>query len=275
MSWHERWATCARALAGLGLCTGVTCVLAADTAGVAESGPAETTAFEAGWDAQGPVAFHTEFQFARLQFRSTSDRGYRPRWLTDWPAAEHHLLQGVSRLTRIRAANESRLVSLTDEDLFDYPLLYAAEPGRWRFSAAEASRLREYLLRGGFLFVDDFHGTSEWHGFVTGLRRVFPDRQIVDIPRNHSLFHTVYDLDEVVQIPGIYAALSGVTYERDGVTPHWRGIYDDHGHLMVLINFNMDLGDAWEHADVPQYALRYTNQAYQHAINYIVYAMTH
>lgn len=274
-SWRDWLATCARAWAGLGLCVGVACGLAADTFGEAAPGPAGTTAYEIGWDARGPVAFHTEFQFARLQHRSARDRGYRQRWLTDWPAAEQHLLRGVNRLTIIRAASESRLVSVMDEDLFDYPLLYAVEPGTWQFSDAEAARLREYLLRGGFLLVDDFHGTAEWHGFVAGLRRVFPDRQIVDIPRSDSVFHTVYDLEELVQIPGISAALRGVTYERDGVTPHWRGIYDDHGRLMVVINFNMDLGDAWEHADVPQYALIYTNRAYQHAINYIVYAMTH
>ncbi len=266
IGWRRAW---------LALCIGLACAPAADTYGEAAPRPAWSAAYEIGWDDRGPVAFHTEFQFARLYHRSVRDRGYRQRWLTDWPEAEQHLLRGIIRLTRIRAASESRLVSVMDEDLFDYPLLYAVEPGRWWFSDEEAARLREYLLRGGFLLVDDFHGSSEWHGFVTGLRRVFPNRQIVDIPRNHSLFHTVYDLDEVVQIPGILAALSGVTYERDGVTPQWRGIYDDHGHLMVLINFNLDLGDAWEHADVPQYALRYTNLAYQHAINYIVYAMTH
>ncbi len=272
---RDRLATCVRAWAGLGLCVGVACVLAADTYGEAAPGPAGTTAYEIGWDARGPVAFHTEFQFARLQHHSARDSAYRQRWLTDWPAAEQHLLRGVNRLTRIHAASESRLVSVMDEDLFDYPLLYVVEPGSWQFSNSEAVRLREYLLRGGFLLVDDFHGTSEWHGFVSGLRRVLPDRKIVDIPRSDSVFHTVYELEESVQIPGIGAALRGVTYERGGVTPHWRGIYDDQSRLMVVINFNMDLGDAWEHADVPEYALRYTNRAYKYAINYIVYAMTH
>ena len=274
-SLRDRLATCVRAWTGLGLCVGVAWVLAADTSRAATPGSARTTTYEIGWDARGPVAFHTEFQFARLQHHSARDGAYRQRWLTDWPAAEQHLLRGVNRLTRIRAAGESRLVSVMDEDLFDYPLLYAVEPGSWQFSNLEAVRLREYLLRGGFLLVDDFHGTSEWYGFASGLRRVLPDRKIVDIPRSDSVFHTVYDLEESVQIPGIGAALRGVTYERDGVTPHWRGIYDDQSRLMVMINFNMDLGDAWEHADVPEYALRYTNRAYKYAINYIVYAMTH
>ena len=186
-----------------------------------------------------------------------------------------HLLQGLDRLTRIDAANESRLVSIMDEDLFDYPLVYAVEPGRWQFTHEEAARLRDYLLRGGFLWVDDFHGSSEWSGFAAGLKQIFPDRRIVDIPQTDSVFHTVFDIQELEQIPGIMAAMQGVTFERDGYTPHWRGIYDDDHRLLVLINHNMDLGDAWEHADVPEYALRYTNQAYQHAINTIVYAMTH
>lgn len=268
-------ASIVRAWAGLGLCVAAVCTLAADAPVRAASRPSSTPAYDIGWDARGPTAFHTEFQFARLQHRSARGRGYRRRWLTDWPEAEQHLLQGINRLTRIRAASESRLVSVMDEDLFDYPWLYAVEPGRWQFSDAEAARLREYLLRGGFLLVDDFHGTLEWRGFAAGLRRVFPDRRIVEIPRSHSVFHTVYDLEEPIQIPGIGAALRGITYERDGVTPHWRGIYDDEDRLMVVINFNMDLGDAWEHADVPQYALRYTKRAYEHAINYIVYAMTH
>jgi hypothetical protein len=264
-----------RVLAGLSLCAGVACTLAADSSDETPSDPAGTPVFEIGWDERGPQAFHTEFQFARLQYNSIRDGYYRQRWLTDWPEAEYYLLQGVDRLTRIHAAGEGRLVSVLDDDLFDYPFLYAVEPGAWRFSESEATRLREYLLRGGFLLVDDFHGSREWYGFEAGLRRVFPNRPIVEIPRSDSLFHTVYDLNEPVQIPGIYAALRGVTWERDGFTPHWRGIYNDQGHLMVVINFNMDLGDAWEHADVEEYALRYTIPAYQHAINYIVYAMTH
>jgi hypothetical protein len=131
------------------------------------------------------------------------------------------------------------------------------------------------LLRGGFLMVDDFHGSYEWEGFLQSMRRVFPDRPVVDIPVDDSVFHLLYDLDNSVQIPGIGAASRGTTYERDGVVPKWRGIYDDRGRLMVVINFNMDLGDAWEHADVPQYALTYTAQAYKYAINYMLYAMTH
>jgi len=217
-----------------------------------------------------------EWRFVRLAYSSVGSRsGSRGGWLTDWPDAEQHLIKGVQRLTRIDTAGEGQQLSIMDESLYDYPWVYAVEVGSWVLSDEEAARLRDYLLRGGFLVVDDFHGTMEWAGFVASMGRVFPDRAIVEIPIEDAVFHLAYDLLEQIQIPGIQSLYSGLTYERDGYTPHWRGIYDDEGRLMVVINFNMDLGDAWEHADVPEYALQYTTRAYKYAINYILYAMTH
>jgi len=217
-----------------------------------------------------------EWRFVRLAYSSVGARsGSRGNWLTDWPDAESHLIKGVQRLTRINTADEGQQLSIMDESLYDYPWVYAVEVGSWMLSDEEAARLRDYLLRGGFLVVDDFHGTMEWAGFVASMGRVFPDRAIVEIPIEDAVFHLAYDLPEQIQIPGIQSLYSGLTYERDGYTPHWRGIYDDEGRLMVVINFNMDLGDAWEHADVPEYALQYTTRAYKYAINYILYAMTH
>ena len=229
----------------------------------------------AGWP-DHPQAAGGEFHFVRLAYRESL---YEPvgygRWLTDWPDAEEHLLDGVRRLTLVDAAAEPRTVKLSDEGLFEQPWLYAVEVGSWSLDDAEAARLREYLLRGGFLMVDDFHGNREWRRFVAGMSRVFPDRPIVDVAPEDPVFHVVYDVDAQTQIPGISPVMNGVTHERDGVRPYWRGIYDDDGHLMVMINFNMDLGDAWEHADEPIYPLHFTTLAYQYAINYIVYAMTH
>ena len=104
---------------------------------------------------------------------------------------------------------------------------------------------------------------------------MFPDRAIVDIPIDDALFHLAYDLPSRSRSRASSRCTAACNYERDGFTPHWRGIYDDEGRLMVVINFNMDLGDAWEHADVPEYSLQYTTRAYKYAINYILYAMTH
>ena len=220
-----------------------------------------------------------EFHFTRLLYSSGGGGGfgYRSSWDVDWPEAETHFLQGVTRLTRVQTSsrNESRIIDLTDDAIFDYPWLYAVEVGRWYLNEIEAARLREYLLRGGFLMVDDFHGSYEWAGFVDSMVRVFPDRPIVDIPDNDEVLHVLYDLDQRIQIPGIAALSYGVTYERDGVDPHWRGVYDDSGRLMVAINHNMDLGDAWEHADDPFYPEPMTALAYRFAVNYLIYAMTH
>jgi hypothetical protein len=110
---------------------------------------------------------------------------------------------------------------------------------------------------------------------MESLRRVFPDREVVEIPDDHEVFHVVWDLDHKVQIPGIYALMTGRTYEQDGVEPHWRGVFDDKGRLMVAINFNMDLGDAWEHADTPEYPQPLTALAYRFGISYAIYAMSH
>jgi hypothetical protein len=223
---------------------------------------------------EGPQS--AEFHFVRLIYTDNGLRfGGQERWLTDWPDAETHLLGGVRRLTRINVAEQGHYLPIMDDSLFDYPWLYAVEVGAWSLSDEEAARLRDYLLRGGFLMVDDFHGTREWSTFVQGMHRIFPDRAIVDIPADDPVFHVAFELDEHVQIPGIQSVYSGLPYERDGYTPHWRGIYDDDGRLMVVINFNMDLGDAWEHADAPEYSLLYTTRAYKYAINYILYAMTH
>jgi hypothetical protein len=220
-----------------------------------------------------------EFRFTRLAYESNALAGYgrrgRSKWQTDWPEAEDHLAQGIDRLTRVDVAKEGHVVSALSDDLFDYPWLYAVEVGHWTLTATEAERLREYLLRGGFLVVDDFHGTFEWSLFKQTLRSVFPDRPIVDIADTDEVFHTHFDLDHRTQIPSRRVVYTGQTWESDGITPHWRGIYDDDGRLMIAINFNMDLGDAWEHADWPDYPQALTALAYRFGVNYVIYAMTH
>jgi hypothetical protein len=218
-----------------------------------------------------------EFHFVRMVYRDGGvSRGYGDRsWTVDYPEAEHHFHLGVSRLTKVDIGEQARMLRVTDDAIFDYPWLYAVEVGRWYLDEIEAARLREYLLRGGFLMTDDFHGSYQWEGFVESMRRVFPDRPIVEIEQTDEVWHVLYDLDNRIQIPGIRPLMFGQTYEEDGVTPRWRGIYDDDGRLMVAINFNMDLGDAWEHADDPRYPEPMTTLAYRFAVNYVVYSMSH
>ena len=228
--------------------------------------------------AQDRVATDSEFHFTRLAFgvygRTPTNNPDEP-WLRDWPDAEDHLLQGVKRLTLLNIG-ESRQASLLDDSIFEYPVAYAVKVGYWELSREEVDRLREYLVRGGFLIVDDFHGPEQWAQFMASIQRVFPGRAFVEIPDNHEIFHVHFDLDDRKQIPGAQAILNGVTMEhRLGVPEYWRGIYDDAGRLVVAINFNMDMGDAWEHADDAFYPEPLTALAYRVGINYIIYSMTH
>lgn len=214
-----------------------------------------------------------EFTFARLAH--LGEFGGWPRWRADWPEAEAHFSAGLARLTAIDAAGAGTIVSAADDALFDHPWLYAVEVGALTLSALEAARLREYLLRGGFLVVDDFHGAAEWAGFEAGISRIFPDRPVVELGDSTEAFHVPYELGVREQIPGIRALMSGVTWEKGGRHPAWRGILDDAGRVMVAINFNQDIGDAWEHADDLRYPEPLTAQAYRLGVNYVVYSMTH
>ncbi|MEX2353511.1 MAG: DUF4159 domain-containing protein, partial [Gammaproteobacteria bacterium] len=177
------------------------------------------------------LPMESEFHFARLAFGVnghpfTSHRG--EPWLRDWPDAEYHFMEGVNRLTRLDATGEFRQVSLTNDALYDYPVIYAVKVGYWDLRRQEVDRLREYLLRGGTLIVDDFHGPNEWFQFISSLKRVFPDRQIIDIPDDHEVFHVHYDLDDRVQVPGRNAVYSGVSWEHPlGIPEYWRGVFDD------------------------------------------------
>jgi hypothetical protein len=226
------------------------------------------------------------FTFVRVRYDTAGGgnegeywhRGPWHTWSTDYPASDRNFLRGVRRLTHIHVNKEPIVLRLDDDRIFEYPFLYMLEVGRQgglQLSPKETRNLREYLLRGGFLVVDDFHGTLEWASFLESMTRVFPDRPIVDIPEDDEAFHVHFDLDQRIQIPSAGYISRGVTWEKDGFTPHWRGIYDDDGRLMVAINFNMDLGDAWEHADWPEYPEAMTSLAYRFGVNYVIYAMTH
>jgi Domain of unknown function (DUF4159) len=210
-----------------------------------------------------------EFTFARLVY--SGGYGWRyGAWTTDAPKADVTFIAGIKRLTNLDVRESHFFIPLTSKEIFKYPFLYAVEVGYLELSREEADILREYLQRGGFLVVDDFHGTYEWENFEEQIRKVFPACKIEEIPVSHPIFHCFFDVEELIQVPGAQMLYSGVTYEKDGYDPHYRGIFDDTGRLLVMINFNSDLGDAWEWADVP-----YSSEAYRLGINYIIYSMTH
>jgi hypothetical protein len=199
----------------------------------------------------------------------------RSSWTTDYPRADRHFSEALRRLTRIHVRSAEQPVNLEEGDQYDWPWLYAVEVGHWNLTDEMAKSMREFLLRGGFFMCDDFHGTEEWDVFINSMSRVFPDRPIVEIENADQIFHTVYDLDDRYQVPGEQYVRTGNTYEYDGYVPHWRGIYDDKGRLMVAICFDMDLGDSWEHADNPQYPQQFSALGIRIGVNYVTYAMTH
>lgn len=216
----------------------------------------------------------SEFVFARLMYGGAGYDSW-PRWQADWPEAETHFTSGIERLTSIDVSPQDTIVRMTGDEVFDYPWIYAVEVGFLSLSPDEISQLREYLLRGGFLMIDDFHGYAEWRQFEYVMSRVFPERALVDLASDNEVFHVMYDLAEREQIPGIRAWMNNQTWEKGGRYPHWRGILDDQDRVMVAVNFNQDIGDAWEHADDSRYPARLTTQAYRLGINYVVYALTH
>lgn len=216
------------------------------------------------------------FHFTRAIYSSGwGSRGRRAAWATDYPKADEQFMVVVRRVTNLDAHPGANPVALDDPGLRRYPFLYAVEVGYMNLTEQEVEGLRGYLLAGGFLMVDDFWGTREWDAFEANIRRVFPDRPIEEIPLDHEIFRSYYRIEALKQVPAVNNIRWGRTWERDGYVPHVRGIYADDGRLMVVINWNTDLGDAWEWADIPEYPLEYSTFAYQMGVNTIVYAMSH
>jgi hypothetical protein len=217
-----------------------------------------------------------EFRFTRAAYGGAYDGYFRRSWATDFPKADRQFMIGVQRLlTHLDASEYENPVRLDDPDLFKYPFLYAVEVGHMSLSEPEVEGLRRYLTSGGFLVVDDFWGSYEWANFESEIRRVLPGCRIEDLPPHHPLFSAFYDVKEFLQVPNVGNAMMGRTSERDGYVAFYRGISDDKGRLMVAINANTDLGDAWEWAERPEYPLKYSTFAFQMGVNFIVYGMSH
>jgi hypothetical protein len=229
----------------------------------------------------------TEWAFARLMYPPGPLNGYRYRdldwhtgvslWTQDFPRADRHFSLAVRRLTRIHVRSVEQPVNLDEGDAYDWPWLYAVQVGEWGLTGVQGQELREYLLRGGFFMADDFHGNAEWAEFESRIRKALPEFPIREIDDGDPIFHTVYDLDQRIQVPG-EAHLRAGYKSNNGPSSrgaHWRGIYDDKGRIIVAISYNSDIGDAWEWADDPRYPAKFADLAIRLGVNYIVYAMTH
>ena len=216
------------------------------------------------------------FTFVRIRY--SDEGGWGGKWATDYPDSDLNFSYRLHELTSLEVDPNGKIIELTDDALFDYPFIYVIEPGRMWLNEAEVLALRKYLLNGGFMMVDDFWGEDEYAQFYQNIKRVFPDREPVELPLEHEIFHCVYDLKIKPQVPSIHAWLSGRTYERwDAREVHYRGLFDDQGRMMAIICHNTDLGDGWEREGVdPDYFKEMSEKwSYPMGINIVTYAMTH
>ena len=234
-----------------------------------------------------PDSFDGRFHYCRAVYR-TNPVGDGGGWLTDYPLADIDLSIRLSELTNIRvamnAAGEPRhlIVRLTDNELFQCPFIMMQEVGRLFFTEEDAARLRLYLQKGGFLWVDDFWGSYAWDVWAAQIRKVLPPSEypIFDLPDDHPIYGTMFNIKGMPQIPSInfWYGSGGGTSERgaDSAQVHARGIADKHGRLMVLMTHNTDVSDSWEReGEDPRYFYAFSVDGYQVAINVLLYTMTH
>ena len=214
------------------------------------------------------------------------DLGNRAWWQTDFDGADRNLLRALRRYTSIDTSGESfKALSLTDQELFEHPFLYINmkrvplySGNGPNFSAQEAAALREYMLRGGFVMLDDFWGPEHWQDFLVELAKIFPERQPRKLDLSHPIFHCFFDIDEITQVPGRGVTWNfgwGFTLDHADYPTSVHGVFDDDDRLMMVVNFNTDLGDGLEHTFDQFYPTRYCNEAYKLVINYIIHAMSH
>ena len=229
------------------------------------------------------------FTFVRIKYNVDGTYGYGKepdlRWRIDAPDSDLNFSFRLQQVTSIKVNPEGKFLAITDKELFNYPFIYIVEPGRLTFTDKEIPILRRYLLNGGFLMCDDFWCDRDWLNFSKELKRVFPDRDAIDLPMDHPIFHCVFDIKEKPQVPGvdwgIRSEFTGQTYEgRHGPGAeevHYRAILDDKQRIMVMICHNTDLGDGWEREGENEYYFREFSEkkAYPMGINIVFYAMTH
>ncbi len=226
------------------------------------------------------------FTFCRLQFPVVRSLRSGMGWSTDYPGADFNLTLRLSELSTTwisRWGNHDpgmAVVRPTDPELFMCPFLFASDPGSAGFSPADVVALREYFLKGGVLWADDFWGEAAWSFWVEQITRVLPEYPIVDVPLDHSLLSIVYQVDEIPQIPNIsfWRRSGGETSEfgAESATPHMRGIFDEDGRLLVLMTHNTDIADGWEREmDDDAYFQLFSPDAYAIGINVLVWTMTH
>ena len=221
------------------------------------------------------------FTFTRVK-RGRSPYGDGGSWSTDAPDSDLNLSYRLQQMTSMRVDPDGRFLWLTDKDLSDHPFIYMVEPGSLELTDLEVVALRNYLLNGGFLMLDDFWGEYAWKMVEQVFKKVLPERSFSELPLDHALYHCVFDIKAKGQVPnvglGVDSEYTGITWERsDAKEVHHRAIFDDKGRLMVLATHNTDNGDGWEREGESDYYFHNFSEkiAYPLGINIIFYVMTH
>ena len=211
------------------------------------------------------------FRFVRIKYNSTAD-GWRSRggdpWSHDYPRAELHLYEALERTTQVYVEGPPLVLTLTDDRIFEYPVLYLCEPGYWSMTEEELGNLKEYLRRGGFILFDDFRGQRELDRLRVELDRLFPDREPVRIPPDHFIWSIYYEVDPVAA-PSLVSGGWGYDDHED----QYFGLFDDDGRMMALLCYNQDIGDGWEWPE--QNVQDASTTAFQMGVNFLLYALTH
>jgi hypothetical protein len=221
--------------------------------------------FGRGPAATAPVPYDGRFTIVRLWYQG------HPGWSFDYPDMEQNLTLILKDMTAIRVHPDgSNIFRMDDPDLLNFPIAYLSEPGYWYPSDSEAAGLRTYLAKGGFLIVDDFHFDDEWRVFETAMRRVLPEAVVQRLDVSHPVFNTFFAIESLdVPYPGRLG--------EQGLMGEFYGIYEDNDpskRLMVVVNYNMDIGDYMEHSSRGWYAVDPTNEAFKFGVNYFVYGLT-
>lgn len=227
--------------------------------------------------AAADVGFKTsQFTFVRIHY-SQRDRSTNVEyWPVDYPGADAALSEHVRHLTGLTTETQGRILDLTDATLGQYPFIYIVEGGHLQLSHDEVAALRSYLLGGGFLMVDDFWGDEDWAHLSAEFGRVFPEREAVELPIDHEVFRSFFEIEEKPQVPGLSDVMLNDAQGEPFKETHYRGLIGDDGRLMVIFCHNADFGDAWEHASSPGYPLAFSfGRAIPMGINIVVYALSH
>ncbi|MEX2142318.1 MAG: DUF4159 domain-containing protein [Pirellulales bacterium] len=222
---------------------------------------------------------HDSFTFVRIKYSGVNGRS--STWATDYPDSDRAFSARLQKEIGLKADPKGIVLALSDPKLKEYPFAYLAEGGSLHLAQAEADALRAYLEGGGFLMVDDFWGEAEWTNLALQIKKAFPQHKFIELPLEHPVFHSFYDIRAKPQVPSIHFALtrrnSGVTWERDDAkVPHYRGLFDGKGRLMAIFCHNTDLGDGWERQGIDEH---YTQEfslkrAFPMGINIVVFALS-